>query len=89
MKILLLVVLFAALAACKGEKREYTLVYDIYWSANNVERKVVKSGTDIAHFCNEYGNYRVATYDGDRWYEVYNAPVRVVSYTYKVVEDKK
>lgn len=78
---LLICILFKILATgCSSDNEyTYTLVYEIYWNGNYIERKTVTSGEHIT-----FGSFRgtnvISTVENGRIEET-SAPIRKVSYT--------
>lgn len=82
MKIILMIcAMFGALAtSCSNpDEYTYTLVYEIYWSNNHVERKTVTS-CDCITIASFRGTNKIGTVEKG-WVEETSAPIRKVSYT--------
>ena len=68
-----------ATSCSDSDEYTYTLVYEIYWSGNYVERKTVTSREYIV-FGSFRGTNKIHTVE-DGWIEETSAPIRKVSYT--------
>lgn len=79
--VLLACILFGILVTgCSSDNEyTYTLVYDIYWNGNDVERKVISS-RDCITFTSFRGTNMVGTVE-EGWVEQTSAPIRKISYT--------
>lgn len=81
---ILILVCIALLYSCNNNGKTYTLVYEIYWSPSNIERKTITSHEPIIWDSFHGTNIIKANIDGNWWVlEETSAPIRKVSYTCK------
>lgn len=79
--LLTIILFFFMIVSCSNEKRKYTLVYKVYYSANHVIEKTATSADGFQVGSNKGSNYIYNLDNGDCLIDT-SAPIEIVSNTY-------